>query len=374
MLLSRHFIINEDSVELQGEKLGKGGYGYVVKGRLKSTGQEVAVKLMDVSPNATEPNTTKATRFIRELVVPLTLKLPGIVQLVGFRFPEREPGLAPKPAWIVTELMKNSDVDCQIKKASPEFGPTQKSKVIFGVAVTMMQFHAMNIMHRDLKLANILLDDRYEPHLCDFGLARPMLEGLLVSTGLGSPLYMAPELSDPDSDVVYSFPVDVYAYGVTLWDLFRGNDPFKWEDGRPIGDYRTIPLKVHRGERFERPKNVSERFWSLITRCWSGAAAQRPTFAEIVDMMTRSDDYVVEGTNMDEYREYRRRILDETKRAVEFKFHPMRGHGENGLIISDLAGDNEHLRHWMYASVQKAALADEKDQAYQPYNFFTEPE
>jgi hypothetical protein len=112
-----------------------------------------------------------------------------------------------------------------------------------------------------------------------------------------------------------------------------------------------------------------------VQDCWKGGPDSRPEFKEIVDRMLKSDDYVANGTNMDEYRAYRRRIVEETKKACEHKFMTMTDHLEGGCVsIEDIANDNDHVREYMDASIVKMISADPDDQAYRPYDFLKEPE
>jgi serine/threonine-protein kinase len=365
MILSS-VLFSEDDIELTSECLGTGAYGAVVKGMVKSTRQEVAVKKLkkDVI------DSTK--QFIRELLVPLTLKLPGIVGLVGFRFPQSSSDgrAVRKEAWIVSELMKNGSLESQLKDPVPEFGPTQISKVIFGVAVTMSQMHQMKIVHRDLKPGNVLLDGNFEPRLCDFGCSRAM-DVNDTSKSVGTPLFMAPEVFNESAPS--TFPADVYAYGVMLWQIFWGSAPIEFEDGVILNRVGMVLIRVEKGVRFKKPDKVPDCIWELIKKCWAGGADSRPKFCDIVRDMQNDKRYVVEGTNMAQYEEYQRRIIQKTKEANTVEFNAMRGDMDDGVSIVDLVDDNDHVRERICDSIRRAVVADPNDQAYRPYDFLNDP-
>jgi serine/threonine protein kinase len=149
---------------------------------------------------------------------------------------------------------------------------------------------------------------------------------------------MAPEMTD---DGPYSYPADVYAYGVSVWQLFWGAEPFKWSDDSPVTKYISIVQKVQRGDRFKKPNRIPEPIWTLVQDCWRGGPDSRPEFKDIVDVMLKSDAYVADGTDMDEYRDYRRRIVEETKKACEHKSVAMTVDLEGGCMsIGDIADVN----------------------------------
>jgi hypothetical protein len=64
-------------------------------------------------------------------------------------------------------------------------------------------------------------------------------------------------------------------------------------------------------ERMKRVPEIPDRFWELISACWRQEPENRPSFAEITDKMLKSNDFVLDGTNLEEYHEYQRRIMSE---------------------------------------------------------------
>jgi serine/threonine protein kinase len=263
--------------------------------------------------------------------------------------------------------MENMSLEEQIENPDPRFGPTEKSKVFFGVAVTMAEFHAMNVMHRDLKPANILLDQNFEPHLCDFGLARELRNPLTMTAEVGSPLYMAPEVWSPNAS--YGFPSDVYAYGMTMFNAFTNY--VRFDDGWVCTNADDVGKHVRAGTRLEKSDDIPDPFWNLITSCWAQEPEMRPTFAQIVERMEKANDLVCPGTNLDEYREYQRRIIWETRNAVQNAplLMKMGDERENGLLIRNMAQQDAQLRARMLECIRKRFTTDEDDQIYRPYDF-----
>ncbi|POM72976.1 TKL protein kinase [Phytophthora palmivora] len=123
------------------------------------------------------------------------------------------------------------------------------------------------VIHRDLKSANVLLDPKGVAKLCDFGLVRTKF------TSAGTPCYMPPELL---SGHPFSKSVDVYMFGILLWEIFSRDIPFR---GYDISD---IKRRVLAGERFRVPTvDCPRECQELMKRCWDGEPNNRPTFDEV---------------------------------------------------------------------------------------------
>jgi len=80
------------------------------------------------------------------------------------------------------------------------------------------------VVHRDIKLENILVTENRDIKLIDFGFSVAMAPGNLLNVFCGTPSYMAPEIVSKD---YYNFPVDVWALGVLFFKLITGYFPFK---------------------------------------------------------------------------------------------------------------------------------------------------
>jgi serine/threonine protein kinase len=307
--LNDNYVINPADCEKEIRQIARGYSGQVFLCEHKRTGDLVALKKFD---GLSDPR--EQICFIREIAIPLKLDLPGIVKLIGFRFPE------PKtcaPGLIITEWMPNGTLQDLLKskhtgKPRPEFGPTEQSKAVFGIASTMAQIHERSVIHRGLKPADVLFDANWEIRIGDFGLAR--IIGIKMTMAIGFPLFMAPELFDDDD--TYSFPVDVYAFGVLLYQFFTDQQVFEGIGRQPRGP-QQIMTAVARGQRFKRPIGVPDPFWNLIRRCWAPDPDDRPSFEEIVKLMLESNDFTFPETDLEKYDEYRQRMTTGQPRRVQ---------------------------------------------------------
>ncbi len=150
----------------------------------------------------------------------------------------------------------------------------------------MEYLHAQQppIIHRDLKSHNVLksFDGKYK--ICDFGLVA------INSTQAGTPAYMAPELFQ---NKFFNKSVDVYSFGVLMWEIYSGSIPFKMKS---IDEIRT---SVIAGERLRIPDyNCPSRIASLITQCWNQNADSRPSFTTVVDELLAISDTIPQYNNV----------------------------------------------------------------------------
>jgi hypothetical protein len=155
----------------------------------------------------------------------------------------------------------------------------------------MEYIHERNIIHRDLKSLNILLDDSKRAKIADFGLVR--MKSLAPMTGLiGTPQWMAPEILA--CSTYYDSKVDVFSFGIVLWELLTGEVPYK---DVPVA--RLGYLVVQEGLRPEIPKSTPAALATLMAACWSADPRKRPDFGLIINLFN-SNNYHFPGTHSDE--------------------------------------------------------------------------
>src|SRR4030095_14628216 len=166
------------------EVIGRGSQGVVYRARQKSLNRVVALKVIALGHWATEPH---VKRFRREAEAAARLNHPCIV-------PIYEVGERDGACYFSMGLVEGGQLDAFLKQ---EPMPMRSAvELIVKLARTVHHAHEHNILHRDIKPGNILLDAKGEPHLTDFGLAR-LLETKSTVTHtmdvMGTPSYMAPE-------------------------------------------------------------------------------------------------------------------------------------------------------------------------------------
>ncbi|CAI8587264.1 unnamed protein product [Vicia faba] len=192
-------------------KLGQGGFGPVYKGIL-SDGMEVAIKRLSIcSEQGSE-------EFINEVMLILKLQHKNLVKLLGFCVDGEE-------KLLVYEYLSNGSLDVVLFEQSAQLDWTKRADIINGIARGILYLHEdsrLQIIHRDLKASNILLDCDMNPKISDFGMARIFAgsEGEANTTTIvGTYGYMAPEYA---MEGLYSVKSDVFGFGVLLLEIITG--------------------------------------------------------------------------------------------------------------------------------------------------------
>jgi serine/threonine protein kinase len=148
-----------------------------------------------------------------------------------------------------------------------------------GIAQGLKFLHANAIIHRDMKPDNVLIDENMQPKITDFGTAK-IQDTLTQTKGVGTPTYIAPEvITVTDGKAHYDSAVDVYAFALILWAIWKREEPFQnfqqaWQIMKYVVDEEGRPS-------LEGCPAYS--LASLITRCWLPRPDARPKMPQICD-------------------------------------------------------------------------------------------
>lgn len=189
---------------VMGEQIGQGGFSVIKRGIWRCT--DVAIKII-VDPVITEDLVSEIRNEVQMLSI---LRHPKIVMLMGIC--SKTTNLA-----IVFENMPKGCLFDILHTSSTPVSLEQRLKIAYDVAGIFAFLHKSDVVHRDLKSYNILVDDSFNIKLCDFGLCKfkaDLNRGTMQFSG--TPSYMAPELFQKKS---YDEKVDVFAFGTLLWEL-----------------------------------------------------------------------------------------------------------------------------------------------------------
>jgi hypothetical protein len=152
-------------------------------------------------------------------------------------------------------------------------------RVSCGAARGMAYLHSGNppVLHRDLKSANLLLDESYTTKVCDFGLSRLKAQARSMTGNCGTVQWMAPEvLANRD----YDEKADVYSYGIIVWELLSRECPYEG-----MTAIQCALAVLNRDKRPEIPKWCPPGLHALIKACVKKEPSERPTFVEIIQML-----------------------------------------------------------------------------------------
>ncbi len=198
-----------------GEQIGQGAMGTVYRGRNRLTGQPVAIKMLDRSRVASDPQLVE--RFRREGDALRQLSHPNIVQLLATDEKEGH-------HYLVMELVEGGDL-LDFLGNQPQPPLSQVLSIVLDLSDALTRAHRLNILHRDIKPANVLLDANGRPKLTDFGIARLGEDSTLTQHGaiLGTVAYLSPEACQGEP---LDERADIWAFGLLLYEMLAGERPF----------------------------------------------------------------------------------------------------------------------------------------------------
>src|SRR5256714_1241440 len=248
------------------EEVGRGGQGVVFRARQKSLNRTVALKVISLGQWASKAH---LKRFRLEAEAAAKLEHPGIV-------PIHEVGERDGSCYFSMKFIEGGQLDEVVRRAPMSI--RQAAELIAKVARTVHYAHEHGILHRDIKPGNILLDQKGEPHLTDFGLARLIeTESTVTRTMevLGTPSYMAPEQAVGNNDVVSS-ETDVYGLGAVLYHLLTGQPPFA--GGTTYETIRLLCDTEPRNPRALNPK-IDRDLSTICLKCLEKDPRRRYTSA-----------------------------------------------------------------------------------------------
>jgi serine/threonine protein kinase len=130
------------------------------------------------------------------------------------------------------------------------------------------------VLHRDLKSANILLDESYTAKVCDFGLSRIKAQERSMTGNCGTVQWMAPEVL---ANQPYAEPADVFSFGIIMWETLTGECPY---DG--MSAIQCALAVLNRDLRPPIPEWCPPSLSALIRSCLDKDPSKRPTFAQIL--------------------------------------------------------------------------------------------
>ncbi|XP_047247024.1 serine/threonine-protein kinase SIK2 isoform X3 [Girardinichthys multiradiatus] len=240
--------------------LGKGNFAVVKLARHRITKTEVAIKIID----KTQLDAVNLEKIYREVQIMKMLDHPHIIKL--YQVMETKNML-----YLVTEYAKNGEIFDYLAKHG-RLSELEARRKFWQILSAVDYCHNRNIVHRDLKAENLLLDGHMNIKIADFGFANFFQPGEPLATWCGSPPYAAPEVFEGQQ---YEGPqLDIWSMGVVLYVLVCGALPF---------DGPTLPVlrqRVLEG-RFRIPYFMTEDCEHLIRRMLVLDPSKRLSLAQI---------------------------------------------------------------------------------------------
>ncbi|XP_015066121.1 serine/threonine-protein kinase STY17-like [Solanum pennellii] len=245
-------------------KVASGSFGDLYKGTYCS--QEVAIKVLKPE----NLNMDMVKEFSQEVFIMRKIRHKNVVQFIGAC--TRPPNLC-----IVTEFMTRGSIYTFLHKQRGAFKLPTLLKVAIDVSKGMSYLHQNNIIHRDLKTANLLMDEHGVVKVGDFGVARVQTQTGVMTAETGTYRWMAPEVIEHKP---YDHKADVFSFGIVLWELLTGEIPYAY-----LTPLQAAIGVVQQGLRPTIPKSTHPKLAELLEKCWQQDPTQRPDFSEILDIL-----------------------------------------------------------------------------------------
>ncbi|MEN8160292.1 MAG: protein kinase, partial [Myxococcota bacterium] len=254
---------HEDRYEVLGE-LGRGGMGVVLRARDRRLGRMVALKRL---PENLKSNPTAVSLFLREARAAASLSHPNIVTL--FDADQQGDGTY----YLTMELLEGFPLDGVVKKRG-RLSVRDTLRLGAQIAKGLQFAHENGVVHRDIKTANLFFTKDRVVKIMDFGLAKMTEEVRRSATVIGgTPFYMAPEQAAGEK---VDHRADLYALGVTLFELLTGAVPFC------EGDISYHHRHTEPPDPRTKVSGVPDAMAELILRLLAKTPAERPeTTAEV---------------------------------------------------------------------------------------------
>jgi serine/threonine protein kinase len=213
--------------------------------------------------------------FVRELESLAHLNHPCVLRLICWAFPEET-----QDAEIITEYAERGSLEDVVNESrkNPEKGFWNATRIgiaICDMVLGMRFVHLQGIMHWDLKPSNILICENGRALIGDFGSSHFERDDATLTGVSGTVYYAAPEMFIEDSELTGK--VDVWGFGVTLYEIFAGRALFP-----PSLAPLEVVRKLQAQHRPSIPPKCGEYMSGLIRRCWSDNPRSRPTFDDIL--------------------------------------------------------------------------------------------
>jgi serine/threonine-protein kinase len=241
------------------QQIGQGGMGVVWRGRDKISGAPFAIKVLR-SEYSADPDAV--TRFVRERTVLMKFRHPAVVSVHDMIVEGDQLAL-------VMDLVEGGDLNAYRQRSGGRLPWPETTRIGAQICDGLDAAHRAGIIHRDLKPANVLLAGG-QVRLADFGVARIVGDQSATTTGivLGTAHYLAPEMLTGGQPSPAS---DMYALGITLYEVLAGKPPFTGHVGAIMHDHiATAPARI---------PGLPDPLWELVSACLSKQPEARPAAA-----------------------------------------------------------------------------------------------
>jgi len=321
---------------LKGKFLGKGGFAKCYEFTNLDSKKVYAAKVVS---KASLVKSRAKQKLITEIKIHKALHHPNIVAFEHY-FEDHE------NVYILLELCQNQSINDLIKRRK-RLTEIEVQCYLVQLIKSLKYLHSHRVIHRDLKLGNLFLNDKMELKAGDFGLAAKLeFEGERKRTVCGTPNYIAPEILDGKTG--HSYEVDIWSLGVITYTLIIGKPPFETQDVKAT--YKRIKANNY---SFPEGAIISEYAKSLITEILVTDPAKRPSLDQIL-----AHDFFNQGNSIP-------KLLPTSTLACPPSLSYIRQFipdaGPNGIVVKSTKLNQDNNQKMMSTDKNKMNFGEGKD-------------
>ncbi|XP_028762307.1 probable serine/threonine-protein kinase PBL19 [Neltuma alba] len=282
-------------------KIGEGGFGSVYKGTIRpqdGRGDPIVVAIKSLNTRGFQGH----KQWLAEVQFLGIVNHPNLVKLLGYFSQDGERGIQ---RVLVYEFMPNGSLEDHLfGRAFPTLPWKTRLQIMLGAAQGLLYLHEeleIQVIYRDFKSSNVLLDTNFHPKLSDFGLARegPSGDQTHVSTAVvGTYGYAAPEYIETGHLKVQS---DIWSFGVVLYEILTGRqalDRRRPKEQKLLDWVKQYPADSGRFSMIMDPRlrndyshGAARKVAKLADRCLNKRPEERPSMSQVVESLKQALQY-----------------------------------------------------------------------------------
>ena len=257
--------------------IGIGAYGQVFKAKHKETGEIYAIKIIDYSRNNNSENNKVISYNYNSIqqetsLMKLLRDCQYIVKYYGSYFSRRSNTL-----WLILEYCScGSAIDLMLSM-DRTFTEYEISSIITMVLKGLDYIHSKNLIHRDIKGANILINEQGIVKIADFGVGAQLINENNRNSKKGSPYWMSPQVA---LNADYNEKTDIWSLGITCLEMIEGDPPNSQLKPRFV--IEKIGKEPPSAAELLKGKKYSEEFKDFVKKCLEVNQRKRPNAKELL--------------------------------------------------------------------------------------------
>ncbi|CAK73665.1 unnamed protein product (macronuclear) [Paramecium tetraurelia] len=265
------------------EKVGKGTFGEVCLGRDTKTQEVVAVKIINIKAN--DKNFDQMKKLCEnECQIMQRFQHPNLVKFYSFQRTLNN-------VYFMMEYCEGGSLDQYIARKCPHknqlkyLAETEARIILSQIVDGYKEMYKQNIVHRDLKPSNILINKGIAK-ISDFGFSKILqdFDNQILQTFAGTPLYMSPQILNPQAQRQYSTKTDIWSLGIIFFEVLYGTTPWRASSfSELILKISSVPL------RFPAIPRVSEQMKQIIFKMLQVEEKDRMSWEELFQLQIQED-------------------------------------------------------------------------------------